>query len=377
MTLPRPGQDTLRPGDCFIGLMSGTSMDGVDGVLLRLSPQQRPELLASATLDMPASLRATLMALNASGPDELHRAALAANALAALYADVCERLLAQAGLPREAVRAIGAHGQTVRHRPDLGYTCQLNAPAVLAEACGIDVVADFRSRDVAAGGQGAPLVPPFHAAMFGQDAARAILNLGGIGNVTLLQPGQAPRGFDTGPANVLLDAWCQAHTGHHYDEDGKWAASGRADPALLTHLLQAEPWFALPAPKSTGRDLFGLTWLTGHLASYGRALAPADVQATLLDLTAHSVARAIAGAPLDDVLVCGGGARNPALMAALARALPCPVATTDSAGVPAQWMEAMAFAWLAQACVSRQPASSPEVTGARGPRILGALYPGH
>lgn len=372
-----PDLDPVRSGECFIGLMSGTSLDGVDGVLLHLPHDQPPTLLASASLDMPAALRSTLMALNASGTDELHRAALAANALAGHYAEVCEQLLAQSGVPREAVRAIGAHGQTVRHRPDLGYTCQLNAPAVLAEACGIDVIADFRSRDVAAGGQGAPLVPPFHAAMFGQDKPRGILNLGGIGNITLLLPGQPPRGFDTGPANVLLDAWCLAHTGRHYDEDGRWAASGRHDAGLLAHLLHAEPWFALPAPKSTGRDLFGTDWLARHLATYGGPLAPADVQATLLALTAHSVAQAIAGLPLEQVLVCGGGARNPALMAALAKALPCPVDSTDSADVPGQWMEAMAFAWLARAFVERQPASSPAVTGARGPRILGALYPGH
>lgn len=374
MTVSANGPSSPLPGRCFIGLMSGTSMDGVDGVLLRLDPG--PELLASTSLDMPEALRAALLALNSSGPDELHRAALAANDLARLYAQACERLLAASGLPRAAVRAIGAHGQTVRHRPDLGYTLQLNAPALLAEHCGIDVVADFRSRDVAAGGQGAPLVPPFHDAMFNRGAPRAVLNLGGIGNVTLLAPGRPPRGFDTGPANVLLDAWCQLHTGQAYDRDGLWAAGGTADAGLLRHLIDSEPWFALPAPKSTGRDLFGLAWLQQRLASHGRAHGPQDVQATLVALTAQTVAQAVAGETLTSLLVCGGGARNPRLMAALAQALPCPVATTDSEGVPGQWVEAMAFAWLARAFIDRQAAGVPEVTGARGPRILGALYPG-
>lgn len=328
MTPPIDGPSSSLPGRCFIGLMSGTSMDGVDGVLLQLEPGLR--LLATASLDMPLDLRGALLALNTSGPDELHRAALAANDLARLYAAIVERLLAASGLRPEQVRAIGAHGQTVRHRPDLGYTLQLNAPALLAELSGIDVVADFRSRDVAAGGQGAPLVPPFHDAMFNRGAPRAVLNLGGIGNVTLLGPGRAPRGFDTGPANVLLDGWCQQHTGQAFDQDGQWAAGGRADAGLLRHLLDSEPWFALPAPKSTGRDLFGLPWLQRRLDSYTATLAPRDVQATLVALTAQTVAQAVAGDPLQDMLVCGGGARNPSLMAALAQALPYPVAATDS-----------------------------------------------
>ncbi|OZI77514.1 anhydro-N-acetylmuramic acid kinase [Bordetella genomosp. 12] len=373
MTRPTDGPSSPLPGRCFIGLMSGTSMDGVDGVLLQLDPG--PRLLASTSLDMPQPLRATLLALNTSGADELHRAALAANDLAQLYAQACTRLLAATGLAREQIRAIGAHGQTVRHRPDLGYTLQLNAPALLAELTGIDVVADFRSRDVAAGGQGAPLVPPFHDAMFNHGAPRAVLNLGGIGNVTLLAPGLPPRGFDTGPANVLLDGWCQLHTGRAFDQDGLWAGSGRANANLLRHLLHSEPWFALPAPKSTGRDLFGLPWLQARLASYAQPLAPEDVQATLVALTAQTVAQAVAGHPLTDLLVCGGGARNPQLMTALAQALPCPVAPTDREGVPGQWVEAMAFAWLARAFIDRAAAGVPQVTGARGPRLLGALYP--
>jgi len=372
------GPDDSVPGRLFIGLMSGTSVDGVDGVLVRLAPHARPQALAGVSLDMPHDLRADLLALNRSGADELDRAARAANALARLYARAVHELLAQAGLPASAVTAIGAHGQTVRHRPDLGYTVQLNAPALLAELAGIDVVADFRSRDVAAGGQGAPLVPPFHAAMFGAAGARAVLNLGGIANLTLLEPGEAPRGFDTGPANVLLDLWCQRHTGQPYDADGRWAATGHIDAALLDALVRDEPWFGLPPPKSTGRDLFNADWLDRRLAAYaGPAPAPADVQATLQRLTARTVADALlATLPgAQDVLVCGGGARNPGLMRELAQCLQRPVMPTDSEGVPAQWVEALAFAWLAQVHLDRIPAGLPTVTGARAARVLGALYP--
>ena len=363
-------------GRLFIGLMSGTSLDGVDGVLMRLSADGRPQTVAGAALPMPDDLRAELLALNAAGHDELERAARAANALARLYAQAVERLLADAGLPASAVTAIGAHGQTVRHRPEQGYTIQLNAPALLAELTGVDVVADFRSRDVAAGGQGAPLVPPFHAAMFGGDAPRAVLNLGGIANLTLLAPGRAPRGFDTGPANVLLDAWCQRHAGQAFDADGRWAASGRVDSALLQALIASEPWLQLPPPKSTGRDLFNMAWLDARLAGWQNK-APADVQATLQRLTAQTVADALNAAlpQAAEVLVCGGGARNAGLMRDLADALRRPVRATDEAGVAAQWMEALAFAWLAQMHVDGLKAGVPDVTGARGPRVLGALYP--
>ena len=372
------GPRSPTSGRLFIGLMSGTSLDGADGVLARLAPGAAPQVLASVGLPMPPDLRAELLALNASGADELHRAAVAAQGLARLYARTAQALLEQAGQPASAVSAIGAHGQTVRHRPDLGYTLQLNAPALLAELTGIDVVADFRSRDVAAGGQGAPLVPPFHAAMFQAAHSRAVLNLGGIANLTLLQAGQPPRGFDTGPANVLLDTWCHRHTGQAYDADGRWAASGRVLPDLLEHLIASEPWLALPPPKSTGRDLFDAAWLDQRLQSYdGARPAPEDVQATLQRFTARTVADALeASAPVTrDVLVCGGGARNAGLMRELAYCLQRPVQPTDAAGVPAQWVEAMAFAWLAQACLDRTPAGVPEVTGARGPRVLGALYP--
>ncbi|WP_334159283.1 anhydro-N-acetylmuramic acid kinase [Achromobacter insolitus] len=371
---PSQHQDT----QLYIGLMSGTSVDGVDGVLVRLGDGQPPAVQASASLPMPADLRRELLALNQSGDDELARAALAANSLARLYAQAVAALLQHAGVAAGDVAAIGAHGQTVRHRPDLGYTVQLNAPALLAELTGIDVVADFRSRDVAAGGQGAPLVPPFHGAIFGAPQGRAVLNLGGIANVTLLEPGHAPRGFDTGPANVLLDGWCQRHLGQAYDADGRWAATGQVLAPLLEQLISSEPWFALPPPKSTGRDLFNMQWLDERLAAFdGPKPAPQDVQATLQRLTARTVANAIdaAAASTQEVFVCGGGARNTGLMRELAYCLQRPVRPTDALGVPAQEVEALAFAWLAQAFMQRRPAGLPAVTGARGPRILGALYP--
>ncbi|MDF3857408.1 anhydro-N-acetylmuramic acid kinase [Achromobacter denitrificans] len=376
MTSPQPAH--REDSRLYIGLMSGTSVDGVDGVLARLGDGQPPQVLASASLPMPTDLRQELLALNLSGEDELARGALAANALALLYAQAVSDLLREAGVAARDVAAIGAHGQTVRHRPDSGYTVQLNAPALLAELSGIDVVADFRSRDVAAGGQGAPLVPPFHAAIFGAPEGRAVLNLGGIANVTLLEPGKSPRGFDTGPANVFLDGWCQRHLGAPYDADGRWAASGQVLAPLLELLIAREPWFALPPPKSTGRDLFNMQWLDSRLAEFdGPRPAPQDVQATLQRLTARTVANAIdaAAAGTREVFVCGGGARNPGLMRELAYCLQRPVRATDALGVPAQQVEALAFAWLAQAFVARRPAGLPDVTGARGPRILGALYP--
>lgn len=376
MTSPQPAH--REDSRLYIGLMSGTSVDGVDGVLARLGDGQPPQVLASASLPMPTDLRQELLALNLSGEDELARGALAANALARLYAQAVSDLLREAGVAARDVAAIGAHGQTVRHRPDSGYTVQLNAPALLAELSGIDVVADFRSRDVAAGGQGAPLVPPFHAAIFGAPEGRAVLNLGGIANVTLLEPGKSPRGFDTGPANVFLDGWCQRHLGAPYDADGRWAASGQVLAPLLELLIASEPWFALPPPKSTGRDLFNMQWLDSRLAEFdGPRPAPQDVQATLQRLTARTVANAIdaAAAGTREVFVCGGGARNPGLMRELAYCLQRPVRATDALGVPAQQVEALAFAWLAQAFVARRPAGLPDVTGARGPRILGTLYP--
>jgi anhydro-N-acetylmuramic acid kinase len=367
----------------YIGLMSGTSMDGVDGVLVDFAAgEARLRVLADAHAPMPEALGAELLALNAAGgTDELRRAALAANALARLQAQVTARLLAGAAVAPRDVRAIGAHGQTVRHRPGefdgIGFTIQLNNGALLAELAGIDVACDFRSRDVAAGGQGAPLVPAFHEAVFGGTPGRAVLNVGGIANLTLLAgAGDAPlRGFDCGPGNALMDHWCRQHTGAPYDDDGRWAASGRVDVALLAR-MRSDPFFAKAPPKSTGRDLFNRDWLGRHLS--GTTAAPEHVQATLLELTASAAIDALrTHAPATrELLVCGGGARNGALMARLAALWPgLAVAPTDAAGLPAQQVEATAFAWLARQLVERRPGNHPAVTGAAGPRILGALHP--
>ena len=362
----------------YIGLMSGTSLDGVDAVLARFNSHGRPTLLARASVDFPPTLRAEFLDLNARGPDELERSALAANALATLYAQAVKHVLSQAQVSAQDIAAIGAHGQTVRHRPDLGFTIQLNTPALLAELTGISVIADFRSRDVAAGGQGAPLVPIFHAGVFPAPHSRVILNLGGIANISILRPQQPPLGFDTGPANVLMDMWCAQHTGHAFDQDGAWGAAGKTDPGVLKHLLDSEPWFSLPVPKSTGRDLFNRGWLDHRLASFAATSHdPQNIQATLRQLTVQTVAQCVMTYAGDakEVLVCGGGARNQALMSDLQQAIPCSVRTTDDVGIGTQDVEALAFAWLAWAHQKRIAAGNPAVTGAREPRILGACWP--
>jgi len=367
-----------------IGLMSGTSLDAIDGVLAEFPPSgAQPRTLAQASAALPAELREQLLLLNTSGDDELHRAAQASIALADLSAQVVEALLQAAPqISRHDILAIGSHGQTVRHQPQAGYTLQLNAPARLAENTGIAVVADFRSRDVAAGGQGAPLVPAFHQAIFGGDVPRVVLNLGGIANISVLAPGEAVTAFDTGPANVLLDLWCLRHTGQPYDADGRFAASGQMQAALLDFLIASEPWLQAVPPKSTGRDLFHADWLDSRLGDFtvrsGSTLSAADVQATLVAFTAHTVADAIHrhASEQGELYVCGGGAATPVLMRALVDCLPgYAVQPTDVLGVPAQQVEALAFAWLAHAHVQRLPGNLPAVTGARGPRILGAYYP--
>jgi anhydro-N-acetylmuramic acid kinase len=369
----------------FIGLMSGTSLDGVDGVLADIEPSicghGAIRVLAYRQAGFSDELRATLLRLNSRGDDELHQAALAANALVRVYADVVEALLRQGNVAPAQVRAIGAHGQTVRHQPQAfdgtGYTVQLMNGALLAELCGIDVVCDLRSRDVAAGGQGAPLVPALHAALFATPGVDlAVLNLGGIGNLTLLPALGDVRGFDCGSGNALLDLWCQRHQGRSYDEGGQWAASGQVNARLLKIFL-SEPFLQRPPPKSTGRDLFNAAWLDAALQQVA-GIAAADVQATLTEFSARSAADALKQqAPQTRrLLVCGGGAFNTHLMQRLAALLPgIPVESTDAMGVPPLQVEALAFAWLAQAFVARQPGNLPAVTGAHGPRVLGALYP--
>jgi anhydro-N-acetylmuramic acid kinase len=370
--------------ELYIGLMSGTSLDGVDGVLVDFSQRGAGALRVLAHRHGPfgAGLAAELLALNSSGEDELHRAALAGNALARVYANIVEALLETSGVARGQVLAIGAHGQTVRHRPQefdaTGYTLQVNNPALLAELSGIDVVADLRSRDVAAGGQGAPLVPAFHRAAFALSGETvAVLNIGGISNLTALRADGSTIGFDCGPGNALMDHWCQAHTGRSFDDAGAWAASGRVIEPLLKNML-ADAYFALPAPKSTGRDRFHRAWLNGLLQRVPTSARPEDIQATLTELTATCCANDVLAyaAGARELLVCGGGAFNQHLLQRLAARLPgMAVRRSDERGLPATQVEACAFAWLAKAFCERVPASLGSVTGARGPRVLGALYP--
>lgn len=360
----------------YIGLMSGTSLDGVDGVLVDFWAGAA-RAMSAAYVPFPDDLRAELLALQAASPNELEREALAANRLAHLYAQCVADILAPTEMKAADVRAVGVHGQTIRHRPELGFTRQTNNPALLAELCGIDVVADFRSRDIAAGGQGAPLVPAFHQALFAQQGkTRVLANIGGIANISILRGDNQATGFDTGPGNVLMDAWITQHQGKAYDDDGAWAATGQVIQPLLDAMLQ-DPYFALPAPKSTGRDLFHMDWLQRHLAAH--PAPPQDVQATLLQLTAISLADAItAHAPRTEaVYVCGGGAYNSMLMQAIGHRLGenVKVASTDALGVPPNRMEALAFAWLAFRFNERQAGNLPAVTGAKGERVLGALYP--
>ena len=373
--------------DCFIGLMSGTSLDGVDGVAAKFS-ESGARLLASASLAFAPDFRAQLLALNTPGYNELHRAALVGNAVACAYAEVVQALLEQLavqGLSARDVRAIGAHGQTVRHQPRLttaegnvGYSIQLLNAALLAERTGIDVMADLRSRDIAAGGQGAPLVPAFHQQVFGRPGAVVtVLNLGGIANLSVLPDNSTSPviGFDCGPGNALLDAWCQRHTGAAFDSAGQWAAGGRCLPELLD-LLCDEPFFALAPPKSTGRDLFNADWLQRKLACLP-ALNPQDVQTTLTELTASTCAQSIKRHASNShlVIVCGGGAYNRFLLHRLQALLPASsVESSDQHGLAPLQVEASAFARLARQAVNRQPGNLPSVTGAAGARILGACY---
>jgi anhydro-N-acetylmuramic acid kinase len=373
----------------FIGLMSGTSLDGVDGVLARLDGAGQLEVLAHDFVPFDATFRSELLALNQSGPDELHRSALAGNAVARHYAEVVAALLRQTGLQATQVSAIGAHGQTVRHRPlefdadpvrhwpAVGYTLQLINPALLAELTGIDVVADFRNRDLAAGGQGAPLVPAFHQGVFGQSGrCVAVLNIGGISNLSVLKADGSVLGWDCGPGNALMDFWCARHTGQAFDRDGAWAASGQLHPELLLSLA-SDPFLRKPPPKSTGRDLFNPAWLQQHLALF-EDLKPVDVQATLCTYTAYACSQDLLRyAPeASQLVVCGGGALNGELMRQMAAHLPdMPVLNSEDLGLPPLQVEAAAFAWLAFKTVRRETSSLPSVTGAQGARVLGAIYP--
>ena len=354
--------------------MSGTSLDGADAVLADFSAAH-PRVLAFASESYPPDLRAELLALNSASGNEIERSQLAANRLAIVYAHAAKRTMRVANIDREQIAAIGCHGQTVRHRPDRDFTVQLNNPALLAELTGCNVVADFRSRDIAAGGQGAPLAPAFHDGVFrNADETRVVVNIGGIANLTILVPNRPAWGFDCGPGNCLMDAWIAKHHGKPHDENGAWATQGQVLPDLMRGLL-SEDYFQSAPPKSTGRDRFNMAWLVSHLEGNE---SPKDVQATLLALTAHTVVDHIARhAPgARRVLVCGGGANNQALLNDIAnRFSRGTVEKTDASGVPAQQVEALAFAWFARCAIERQPLDMTTTTGAAHPCILGAIYP--
>lgn len=364
-------------GERYLGLISGTSADGIDAALVQFDPS--PRLLAGRTYPYDNALRDELLACSQQRmPVTLDEVGALDQRIGAAFAAAAAALLQQAGVDAASITAIGSHGQTLRHRPvgPAPFTLQVGDPSVIAERLGVTVVADFRRRDVAAGGQGAPLAPAFHvAALASADEDRAVLNLGGIANLTTLPREGVVLGFDSGPANGLMDAWALQHRGQPYDADGEFARSGQCDAGLLARLL-ADPYFALPAPKSTGRDQFHLGWLQAPLGD--RARRPEDVQATLLELTARSCADALqASLPqARRLLVCGGGVHNRALMQRLAELLaPMIVESTAACGIDPDFVEAMTFAWLARETLAGRPGNLPSVTGARGPRVLGAIFP--
>lgn len=362
-------------GGLFIGLMSGTSLDGVDVALVEFLDAQHPKVLQTHFLAYPSELRTQILALQHPTENELETTALMANSLAKLYADAVNQLLAMAKLNPKEISALGCHGQTIRHRPELGFTLQIGNPALVAELTGITVIADFRSRDIAAGGQGAPLVPAFHQAIFAHPQLnRAVINIGGIANITYLANNSNLIGFDSGPGNMLLDAWIKQHKNLNYDANGAWASTGEIITPLLAAML-TEPYFALTPPKSSGRDLFNDAWLSQHIAVSD--YRPQDVAYTLVSLTAHSIYNALQRhcSDVDEIYLCGGGAHNALLVGQLQNLLGRKkVNTTDKLGVGVDWVEAIAFAWLAKLCLNQQTASLPEVTGAKGARILGAIY---
>lgn len=369
----------------YIGLMSGTSLDGVNGVLASFAEDKGKtsvDIVTTVQVAFPAVLREEMMGLQQSGLDEIHREAMAANALARLYAQTCLLLLSKTDLSARDVCAIGAHGQTIRHMPSLDYTRQTNNPSLIAELTGMNVIADFRSRDIAAGGQGAPLVPAFHKAVFGSSKQhRAVVNIGGIANVSVLPAGNADNyfGFDTGPGNVLLDGWIQRQQGKPYDKDGAWAASGHVNLPLLEE-LRKESFLQLLPPKSTGRDLFNMDWLDARLN--GVWIPAEDIQATLSMFTASCIVDAIEYHAPDTkgVYICGGGAHNLQLMRDIQHYLDdnlfeLQAVTTEELGIPPDDVEAVAFAWLARQFMLRRAGNQPTATGASGPRQLGAFYP--
>ncbi len=370
-------------GALYIGLMSGTSVDGIDAALVSCD-KARVTLLATHQHDMPLPIRGQIAAICRPGPDEIERLGVLDREIGRLFAAAALALIKAAGRQPGEVRAIGSHGQTVRHRPPSGgrpatgsFTLQLGDPNTIAEETGITTVADFRRRDIAAGGEGAPLAPAFHAAALAAEGVRrAIVNIGGIANVSLLDGMHLRRGFDTGPGNTLLDHWIGQHRGEARDTDGHWAAQGSMAPALLQRLL-GHPFLAKTGPRSTGRETFHLDWLDECLAACG-PLQPVDVQATLAEFTALTIARGIRdnGWAANEVYLCGGGAYNLDLVERIARLVaPAHLATTEALGIDPDWVEAAAFGWLAHRTLEGLAGNAPAVTGARGPRVLGGIYP--
>ena len=353
--------------------MSGTSLDGVDAVLVDFDGNQ-PQVRGRHYAPYPLSIRQRCLSLQNVGHDELHQSSMLAQDLARLYANTVNEMLVTAHIAPQHITAIGCHGQTIRHNPGAGYTLQLNQPALLVELTGIPVVADFRSRDIAAGGQGAPLVPAFHDAVFRHpDHRRVVVNIGGIANLTDLRPGGNTQGYDCGPGNMLMDAWIAEHQDAQFDRDGAWARQGHTLPNLLD-ALRAHPFFATQPPKSCGREEFNLAFLRAHLKGDEKA---SDVQRTLLELTAVEISRAVGQTESNtEVLLCGGGAHNTLLTERLSALLPlAEVKPTDTLGVSADLVESIAFAWLARETWAGRPGNLPAVTGAKGPRVLGAIYP--
>ena len=369
----------------FIGIMSGTSMDGIDGALCAIDENGISEILVHTSASFSSALKELLTELQVPCENELHKEALAANQLAREYADIVARILKLASLQPQQIIAIGAHGQTIRHQPllhdGIGYSLQCLNGSLLAELTHIDVINDFRSRDIAASGQGAPLVPGFHLAQFGNAYyPKAILNLGGIANLTLLHPDRPVLGFDTGPGNVLLDEWIYEKQQLRFDHEGKWARSGKLQSDFVDVLMQ-EAYFSNPIPKSTGRDLFNLSWLKHKITSSQVPLEPQDVQASLIELTARTIVKELFQYLPDctELIICGGGSKNHYLLEQISRHChilqpSMNVITTQELGLDPQTIEAMAFAWLAWCFYHRQSSSIAEVTGAKGPRVLGALH---
>lgn len=364
--------------------MSGTSVDAVDCALVNCNGPA-VTLLAAHQHDIPAPIRQRIASLSRPGENEIERLGALDCELGELFAEAALTLLQDSGTPAGQIMAIGSHGQTVRHHPPsavagtaAGFTLQIGDPNTIAERTGITTVADFRRRDIAAGGEGAPLAPAFHAAaMAAKGINRAIVNIGGIANVTLLQGQALCAGFDTGPGNTLLDHWIQRHQHQAYDRGGQWSASGRVLPALLQDLL-AHPYFSRSGPRSTGKEAFNLTWLDDCLQHHA-GQDPADVQATLAELTAGSIGSGIlrAAIDIDEVYLCGGGAHNHDLARRLQARLPgVRQASTAVLGIDPDWVEAMAFAWLAARTLNGLAGNAPAVTGAAGARVLGGIYPG-